>query len=381
MGKGKKMDKPSMVQQLLPTMIRYKKQLDTRDWSQLSPAAQCLLLLILRKAIDSGESRFSLPLTDVKKEMAMENKEPDYWQKQADAISAHIVRSSVVRVKIPTFIGAMTLIRDVGFDPTTRKFVADLKPEFVEFLRDYSEGFTQFPTKSFISIRKKYAMNLYRLLSKNFHGHFEMDFVEFRKAMGYPDSFKNSGVCLSVEKAITELKKKGIYKKIEFEKIFADRQGRPLQSVRFTYEKTEAQKAFEAGQGTLPGFEDDAAGPSHQAPAAAPSGDPGGGPAPFAAEEPPFTADDVHGHIDPRTGLYIPSAEELAARHRPEDDKPSWRPAYSKPDIPEAPPKCPQCGGEMVKRARNDGHEFWGCANFPRCRGTRDLDGTDTSKK
>ena len=159
----------SRMKELLPTMIRYKKQLDTRDWSKLSPAAQCLLLLVLKKAIDTGESRFFLPLADVKKEMAMENKEPDYWQKQADAISAHIVRSSVVRVRIPTFIGAMTLIRDVGFDPTDRKFVADLKPEFVEFLRDYSEGFTQFPTQSFISIRKKYAMNLYRLHSKNFN--------------------------------------------------------------------------------------------------------------------------------------------------------------------------------------------------------------------
>lgn len=36
-------------------------------------------------------------------------------------------------------------------------------------------------------------------------------------------------------------------------------------------------------------------------------------------------------------------------------------------------PHCPQCGGETIKRAvkngSNAGKEFWGCSQFPRCRG------------
>jgi restriction system protein len=38
-------------------------------------------------------------------------------------------------------------------------------------------------------------------------------------------------------------------------------------------------------------------------------------------------------------------------------------------------PKCPRCDGPMVKRATkrgaSTGEEFWGCAGFPKCRGTR----------
>jgi restriction system protein len=38
-------------------------------------------------------------------------------------------------------------------------------------------------------------------------------------------------------------------------------------------------------------------------------------------------------------------------------------------------PACPQCQGPMVKRAArrgaSAGQEFWGCASFPKCRGTR----------
>jgi ssDNA-binding Zn-finger/Zn-ribbon topoisomerase 1 len=36
-------------------------------------------------------------------------------------------------------------------------------------------------------------------------------------------------------------------------------------------------------------------------------------------------------------------------------------------------PTCPKCDGDMVKRVskkgKNAGNEFWGCQNFPKCRG------------
>ena len=36
---------------------------------------------------------------------------------------------------------------------------------------------------------------------------------------------------------------------------------------------------------------------------------------------------------------------------------------------------CPECGGEMVKRInRKTADTFWGCAKFPKCRGTRKVD-------
>lgn len=44
------------------------------------------------------------------------------------------------------------------------------------------------------------------------------------------------------------------------------------------------------------------------------------------------------------------------------------------PDIPINAPNCPKCGGSMVKRVAKQGEKtgvpFWGCAEFPKCRGT-----------
>ena len=45
----------------------------------------------------------------------------------------------------------------------------------------------------------------------------------------------------------------------------------------------------------------------------------------------------------------------------------------------EGPPDCPKCGAEMVVRTvkrdgPRQGERFWGCPNFPKCRGTRELE-------
>lgn len=36
--------------------------------------------------------------------------------------------------------------------------------------------------------------------------------------------------------------------------------------------------------------------------------------------------------------------------------------------------KCPDCGGEMTPRKSQFGI-FWGCKKYPKCKGTRDVNG------
>jgi ssDNA-binding Zn-finger/Zn-ribbon topoisomerase 1 len=38
-------------------------------------------------------------------------------------------------------------------------------------------------------------------------------------------------------------------------------------------------------------------------------------------------------------------------------------------------PLCPDCGGEMRLRRNKETHEsFWGCAEYPECKGTRSVE-------
>jgi hypothetical protein len=43
-------------------------------------------------------------------------------------------------------------------------------------------------------------------------------------------------------------------------------------------------------------------------------------------------------------------------------------------------PECPKCGGLMVQRMGPRG-PFWGCPNYPECRGSRNIDGSTGYRK
>jgi restriction system protein len=58
------------------------------------------------------------------------------------------------------------------------------------------------------------------------------------------------------------------------------------------------------------------------------------------------------------------------------------QPSAPAPNVPvtaetDAPPICPFCGKAMVirtaRRGQNAGNKFWGCPDYPGCRGTRDV--------
>lgn len=52
-------------------------------------------------------------------------------------------------------------------------------------------------------------------------------------------------------------------------------------------------------------------------------------------------------------------------------------------DVTSEPPSCPLCGASMMlrtaRKGQNAGGKFWGCTQFPDCRGTRDLGDTPAS--
>lgn len=44
--------------------------------------------------------------------------------------------------------------------------------------------------------------------------------------------------------------------------------------------------------------------------------------------------------------------------------------------------KCPECGAGMISRAnRATGQRFWGCVQYPGCKGTRDTDGRSRAER
>lgn len=68
------------------------------------------------------------------------------------------------------------------------------------------------------------------------------------------------------------------------------------------------------------------------------------------------------------------ATSERALSVTPQSRAPSL-PIPPAPTPPQSPaPNCPQCTAAMVLRPnRSTGAQFWGCSNYPRCRGTRSV--------
>ncbi len=51
----------------------------------------------------------------------------------------------------------------------------------------------------------------------------------------------------------------------------------------------------------------------------------------------------------------------------------------------EAAPECPECGKPMARRTarsgRNAGRNFWGCTDYPKCRGIREVERGEASRE
>ena len=77
-----------------------------------------------------------------------------------------------------------------------------------------------------------------------------------------------------------------------------------------------------------------------------------------------------------RAGKGVATAPEPAERSAEAAQAPAGSAAPPPPAPADAPAvRCPKCGASMVRRTAkqgaNAGQAFWGCANYPACRGTR----------
>ena len=74
-------------------------------------------------------------------------------------------------------------------------------------------------------------------------------------------------------------------------------------------------------------------------------------------------------------------SEQLAAARIAERQKQQQHSATPAP----AAPACPQCGKPMAlrtaRKGQRAGSQFWGCAGYPDCRGTRPLEASDGSDR
>lgn len=100
-----------------------------------------------------------------------------------------------------------------------------------------------------------------------------------------------------------------------------------------------------------------------------------------------FNEEDLHtvfldgfdrGHfsaLNPNDNAFTKDVRESNWQEYLKSNPTTFQKTASKPVVDVKPEDivCPDCGGKMIMRTnRQSGNKFWGCATFPKCRGTRD---------
>lgn len=340
-----------MEKRLGASVVRYAKDLDMREVSKLTPQAQNVFSLLMAEWTKKKEETVSIPLSVVRGLLNIKRQSAGYVDKQVLKLNASIVLGSLVVGENSLGPFHAILIPYIQIDRKRDLLVATCLPQFLEVFLELSAGYAEYKTALFLKCRSKYAKNLYRILSKNFKGRFSINFSSFREEMGLPEKVRNGEVLRIVSRAVNELLKAGIYESIEYKPEYESKRGHPLRAISFKF-SINTEKMLELhGQKKLPGFNDGAAGAS-PTPAAAP-------------EDVPATP-----VIEPHNMLHQPSAADVAAALAA--NQTSQPTAKKQTEKKESVPRCPRCGKPMILRTASGGRKFWGCSDFPKCRGSRD---------
>lgn len=335
-------DKKIMVE-----VIRYAARLRDKDLSRLGGKAQDIMILLLAEWTRNPVTKITIPLSEIRLRLGTNYTRRSILAKELASITRKIVGKSLITVISTERIYTACMIHSVTVDFEANTLSAECSDYFALLFSEAGKkqfpNYVTFRASDFISIRGKYAKNLFRLFSRNFQGNFSIGINDLRGELDISTKVDSGEIFRNCRSACKKLLDAGYFEKIDIKRHFADAPGRPMTSIDFTFTRSPEKSAEIAGQEQLPGLADDGAALSTQQAAPGEAAAPAPMP-PAAAEKPLLTGENL---IKPSAKLILQSiaADGLAL--------PSGNAGGGKRAAPEIP-HCPNCGGEMgIRNGRN----------------------------
>lgn len=329
------------------SVVRYVKDLDMREVSKLTPQAQNVFSLMLAEWGKKKTSTISLPLTPLKNILGLSQQTDSYVDTQVKKLNRAIVKATSLEYEDENESFVAVLVPYIKLNKKERVIEATCLPQFLDVFIKLNQGYTQYKTAMFLRCRSKYAKNLFRIFATNFKGKCTLSMEELRMEMGAPAKSRNPDIVRLVDRAVKELRQSGIYEYVDYSpNVDSGRRGRPVVSISFKFEMSKEQIAELQGQERLHDIE----------------GEAGAHPAQAADQDDPFPVS-----IEPSDMTQQPTAEEVEAALA--EIQPA---AKKKSEKKKSAPACPRCGKPMIIRKNGYGEKFWGCPDFPKCRGSLD---------
>lgn len=232
-------------------VTKYKNELNTVSMRKWTKEEMDFFFVILTKAKDQGSNTImKFSRDELERVVRPAGKDVGRIKKTLDRL-ANNVNQLRYCFRTETSVAYMTLFPyfEVKWTPDGLDYVAEVmvSPKFEFILNHIEDNFTKFPIDEFVSLKSTYSKTLYRQL-KQFRtaGWREFRMDEFRELLAIPKSYGTSDIDKRILKiCISELKP--FFPELKVKKIHADKRGRPLIGLRFSW-KPEASEDWIKGK-------------------------------------------------------------------------------------------------------------------------------------
>lgn len=220
-------------------ITKYKNELNTVSMRKWTKEEMDFFFVILTKAKNRGSNTImKFTRDELEQVVRPAGKDIGRIKKSLDRL-ANNVNQLRYCFRTETSVAYMTLFPyfEVKWTPDGLDYVAEVmvSPKFEFILNHIEDNFTKFPIEEFITLKSTYSKTLYRQL-KQFRtaGWREFTMEEFRELMAVPESYKvrniDQKVLAPCMKELTPF-----FPGLKLKKIHADKRGRPLIGLRFSW--------------------------------------------------------------------------------------------------------------------------------------------------
>lgn len=230
-------------------ITKYKNELNTVPMRQWSKEEMDFFFSILTKAKGQGTKLIKIQKSELDK-VAHADKNLPRLRKTLERLVDHVATMRYVE-RTPHSYAVMNLFQwfkiDWNEDYTDYTAEIQVTEKFEYILNKIEDNFTKFPIEEFVTLKSTYSKTLYRQL-KQFRtaGWREFTIEEFRDLMAVPKSYKADKLGVKVlAPCMKELAP--FFPGLKLKKIHADKRGRPLIGLRFSW-KPEASEDWIEGK-------------------------------------------------------------------------------------------------------------------------------------
>lgn len=223
-------------------IVKYQNRLNKIALRKLTDKELNVFFSVICNLKEEGSKEITFNFTELKKITEYKNNDKRF-EDNLRSLSHKLSALTQEIIDDDGVIKIFNLFSLFSIDPKDRTLKVKINNEFKKILNELIGNYTKFQLAEIVSFKSSYSKNMYRLL-KGFSstGILILEYLEFRRLLCIPDSYRTGNIDQQVFKPIME-ELNEIFPNLKIKKI---KKGRKIDKLEFKWDRSKEKKIKEA---------------------------------------------------------------------------------------------------------------------------------------